>query len=169
MDAHTGGGLQRTNECVGTYTANAVVCSVIGQVMRKAVANRVLTLIGNPVAIPTSSSWLQTSLLYFDGVFSSTSNWRALLSCVAFRPLVDMACRVAAAEPAWVEGARGGGAITTGEKGPVPQGRRGQCHRGGGTSATGWRGQCHRGGEGAVPQEERAVQHGGHQMCNGFE
>ena len=82
--------------------------------MRKAVANRVLTLIGNPVAMPTSSPWLQTSLLYFDGVFSSTSNWRALLSCVAFGPLVDMACRVGAAEPAWV-----------GER-QVLQGRRGQ-------------------------------------------
>ena len=98
--------------------------------MRKAVVNRVLTLIGNPVAMPTSSPWLQTSLLYFDGVFSSTSNWRALLSCVAFGPLVDMACRVGAAEPAWVE------------EGPVVQG--------GGTSATERRGQCHRGGEGSA-------------------
>ena len=135
--------------------------SPIGQVMRKAVVNRVLTLIGNPVAMPTSSPWLQTSLLYFDGVFSSTSNWRALLSCVAFGPLVDMAYRVRAAEPAWV----GVGPVSQGrrgqchrEEGPVPQGRRaigtgrrGQCHRGGRASATGRRGQCHR-DEGPVPQ-----------------
>ena len=103
--------------CFHCYVIAQQLPSPIDQVVRKAVVNRVLTLIGNPVAMPTSSPWLQTSLLYFDGVFSSTSNWRALLSCVAFGPLVDMACRVGAAEPAWV-----------GER-QVSQGRRGQCHR----------------------------------------
>ena len=76
--------------------------------------NSVLTLTGNPAAMPTSSPRLQTSLLYFVGVFSSTSNWRALLSCSAFGPLVDMAFKAGAMAPGWGKG-RGRGEETGSE------------------------------------------------------